>query len=1191
MKAFFKTFALVAVAVTAFVACQNDVDNNQQVNTGKTPGISSFKFYANTGNVNTKVTLTPNEEETAFDAAWEYTDAMAVFTYGEGIVNDQPVVFDETGTASWNVTDEAFEAFYDPSVTLPTEQYTQWTYKAFYPWYELSYGSERTQNGNNFNSEYDLMYGTLQTSNCKIGENADESPIVIPMNRLTAIAYYHITGGPEEDVVSATLTVDEGKVIAADLVEISEDGTTITTSGGTNSITITFDEGTAPTANNLQLWFNLLTENIGQASAYNVTVDIETTGHTAKLTSKSARSFTAGKLNRAKISSLTWTPKPLFYESFDKCSSTGGNDDSWNGSIANGDFSNSIADNAGWSLVNGKAAKECIKLGTGNAKGSATTPAFDISEDYATLTFKAAAWDGSDETTGLNVSIAAGAGILSESSVILTKGAWTEYTIYIAGAGDDTKIKFEAQNSSKNRFFLDEVKVTPGGSSFDYFTLSESVINVAYTATSASFNIVTNQSWTIETDDDIVITPDNGTSSALVNLSFDSNVNSATTKTNTLTISVGEDDYSVTVIQAADPDAVEDLTIAQFLAKEDDENTNYRVSGTVKSIANANYCNIYITDGDNDLYVYGLKAGKNSNYYASVSVGDAVTLVGYKTTYNTTIELIGYLESITRVPVVTVDPESLSFSVVGGDKTVTVTTANFDDGATLQIDASSDNAAFSTSVSGNTVTVTAADNSEGDDEISGTITITVSDGNNTKTATVAVSQDKPVFGKSTTVTYDATDQGYDNAQSVSSWLSAPISISFNNTRYYTTGNALRVYGGGYFEISTTVGTITNVALTFGTGGDSNEITSNVGDFDSGVWTGAASSVKFNVGGSSGNRRIQTISVTYLDPDATVENPTLTVDENFSLIVGQTKELNVNTNSDGAISYQSSNTSVATVVNGVVTAVAPGDAIITVNVAAAEWYNAASAPIEVTVVAKAVTSLTITGLKTSYATGDDFNASCSVTAHYNDNTSEEINADDYTLTVTKDNVVVTDLTNLAEGTYYATISFDDFDADPIEITVTDGGNDPVYGTITITRSSFPSGSLAYNVTDTWTATATTGETISGQGDLYSTANQTTMQSKNSGVSTMYHNTVSTPGPITKITLTCASGITRTYTAYMSKSSIITSTSGGTSKGTIAPSSGNSASLTLDAEDGWHYFWLNLAGGASYLDSIVIEYVKN
>lgn len=145
-----------------------------------------------------------------------------------------------------------------------------------------------------------------------------------------------------------------------------------------------------------------------------------------------------------------------------------------------------------------------------------------------------------------------------------------------------------------------------------------------------------------------------------------------------------------------------------------------------------------------------------------------------------------------------------------------------------------------------------------------------------------------------------------------------------------------------------------------------------------------------------------------------------------------------------------------------------------------------------------------------------------------------------------------------------------------------------GTLTITRSSFPAGSLSYNVTDVWSATTTLGDIITGEGDIYSGASQQTLQTKNSGVSTMYHNTVPMPGPITKITLTCASGTTRTYTVYMNKTTAITSVDNGTRIGTIAPTSGNSASLTLNATDDYRYFWLNLAGGASYLSSIVVTY---
>lgn len=144
-----------------------------------------------------------------------------------------------------------------------------------------------------------------------------------------------------------------------------------------------------------------------------------------------------------------------------------------------------------------------------------------------------------------------------------------------------------------------------------------------------------------------------------------------------------------------------------------------------------------------------------------------------------------------------------------------------------------------------------------------------------------------------------------------------------------------------------------------------------------------------------------------------------------------------------------------------------------------------------------------------------------------------------------------------------------------------GADP---TLVITRSCFPSGSLAYNVTDAWTATASTGETINGEGDLYSTASQTTMQTKNSSVSTHYHNLTAIPGAITNISVSVASGTDRTYNVYASTSAVITSISGLTKVGDVKGSS----SLTLSASSKYRYFWLQCTGGASFLNNITITY---
>ena len=81
----------------------------------------------------------------------------------------------------------------------------------------------------------------------------------------------------------------------------------------------------------------------------------------------------------------------------------------------------------------------------------------------------------------------------------------------------------------------------------------------------------------------------------------------------------------------------------------------------------------------------------------------------------------------------------------------------------------------------------------------------------------------------------------------------------NTPKWYDSGKAVRVYGGGTFTISAG-SNITGVKLYFGTGDGTNEITADKGSFDGAVWTGSAKSVVFTVGGTTGNRRIQKIEV-------------------------------------------------------------------------------------------------------------------------------------------------------------------------------------------------------------------------------------------------------------------------------------------------------------------------------------------
>lgn len=143
----------------------------------------------------------------------------------------------------------------------------------------------------------------------------------------------------------------------------------------------------------------------------------------------------------------------LFYESFDTNDGKGGNDYGWSGSIASNNFQ---SDNENWAVVSAYGANKCARFGATDKKGSATTPTI-ICSGNVILTFKAGAWNANNEKTTLNIS--AEGGTVNQSSVTLTKGAWTEYTISISGITESVKIKFEAATASDNRFFLDEVKV------------------------------------------------------------------------------------------------------------------------------------------------------------------------------------------------------------------------------------------------------------------------------------------------------------------------------------------------------------------------------------------------------------------------------------------------------------------------------------------------------------------------------------------------------------------------------------------------------------------------------------------------------------------------------------------------------------------------------------------------------------
>ena len=141
---------------------------------------------------------------------------------------------------------------------------------------------------------------------------------------------------------------------------------------------------------------------------------------------------------------------------------------------------------------------------------------------------------------------------------------------------------------------------------------------------------------------------------------------------------------------------------------------------------------------------------------------------------------------------------------------------------------------------------------------------------------------------------DFSAQGYSDQEVVeSAEIDDNVSVAFNKgtnsnaPKYFNTGTAIRCYGGNYFTVSSTSGNISKVVLTYGSGDGSNAITTNVGTFNTETWTGSASSVTFTINGTSGNRRIKTIAVTYAGSGSSTPAQSATVAAGSSITLSAT----------------------------------------------------------------------------------------------------------------------------------------------------------------------------------------------------------------------------------------------------------------------------------------------------------------
>lgn len=281
MKTILKSTSLLVITLLGLVACNHESLTPESEGTIGRSDIVRFGAQALLES-GTKATLT-TEDEAMFKSAWEGGDRIGIEYKSEK----------GSGTVEALWKGSAFE-------TAITGEKSNWSYSAVYPapsgeTQSTPFGTNRYQKGNSYNSRYDLMKGSATADGAVPGKTSDGKDIVFNMDRQTGIVYFHLTTtAPEvkdEKVISATLSV-EGGDIACDEVKVNNyAGGYDTSAAKYNWINIFFEDGTAPTAEDFKVWFNLLPTSFSK-----MTLHVETENHILDMRYDAKGEFAAGRL-------------------------------------------------------------------------------------------------------------------------------------------------------------------------------------------------------------------------------------------------------------------------------------------------------------------------------------------------------------------------------------------------------------------------------------------------------------------------------------------------------------------------------------------------------------------------------------------------------------------------------------------------------------------------------------------------------------------------------------------------------------------------------------------------------------------------------------------------------------------------------------------------------------------------------
>ena len=248
-------------------------------------------------------------------------------------------------------------------------------------------------------------------------------------------------------------------------------------------------------------------------------------------------------------------------------------------------------------------------------------------------------------------------------------------------------------------------------------SVSQSYVALDVNGGSASVDVNAVGAWTVtDVPDWLTVSPASGSGSGTITFSAGAGVG----RTAEVLITCEGKTQHINIIQGIA--TVSNATCAEIIAGPDSK--TYRVTGTVKSIANTTYGNWYLVDETGEVYIYGTldAKGATKNFLSlGLEVGDQVTVEGPKTTYNGTVELVDVtvvkiVKSLIKCDMLTVNgEESNELPLEGGEIVANLTCKGNGVAVEIPAEAQSWLGVVASTVGANpTITFRAAPNTGGD---------------------------------------------------------------------------------------------------------------------------------------------------------------------------------------------------------------------------------------------------------------------------------------------------------------------------------------------------------------------------------------------------------------------------------------------------------------------------------------------